>query len=327
MRELIITSGDCAAEVLRTAGLGEAILPWQDILFEGPVPATASIAELTRVRAAYLAGAYAEPGRDPLTELQARDAKLACHREFDKVTLWFEHDLSDQLQLVQILDFFARETRPRGTLYLVHADRLLNEIPAAQLLQMGKDVKPLRTPRLRQAMEAWAAFRQSSPLDWSLLLFRERRELRHLWRSVLEMLGELPCIGTGLTWSEAEAMRLVRSGTRRVADLFAAFIALPRPAFMGDWSFYRMIDRLALGSSPLLSGLHPAPFRPAMPVAEQQDYLQSELSLTPLGERVLGGHEDYVRHTAIDRWWGGTHLTNDNLWRWDADNCRVVVAP
>jgi hypothetical protein len=207
MRELNITSGDSAAEALRAAGIGDEILPWRDILFEGPVPATASLAELTRVRASYLAEAYAEPGRDPRTELQARDAKLACHQEFDSVTLWFEHDVSDQLQLIQILDFFAREVRPRGNLFLVEADQYLTEIPAARLQQMGKPLKPLRTSRLRQAVQAWAAFRQSSPVEWSELLFRQRLELRHLWRSVLEMLYELPRIGTGLSWSAGVRMQ------------------------------------------------------------------------------------------------------------------------
>jgi hypothetical protein len=27
-----------------------------------------------------------------------------------------------------------------------------------------------------------------------------------------------------------------------------------------------------------------------------------------------------------DEWWGGTELTNDNLWRWDAAN-RALIAP
>jgi hypothetical protein len=325
MHELIITNGDSAAAALRAAGIGDAILPWQDILFEGPVPATASLMELTRIRAAYLANAYAEPGRDPRAELEARDAKLARHDEFEKVTLWFEHDLSDQLQLIQILDFFAHAGRPPGTLFLVQADRFLTEMPAARLQRMGKDVKPLRTPRLRQAVEAWAALCQASPMNWSGLLFRERLELRHLWRSVLEMLGELPRIGTGLTWSEEAALRLVDLGTGRAGELFAAFTASQRPAFMGDWSFYRMIDRLAHGSSPLLAGLDRGPFRPAMPLKERQDYFQSELSLTPLGDAILAGREDYARHAQIDRWWGGTHLTNNNLWRWDVKNCRLIA--
>jgi hypothetical protein len=29
-------------------------------------------------------------------------------------------------------------------------------------------------------------------------------------------------------------------------------------------------------------------------------------------------HEvDFNRHNPIDRWWGGTYLTNDRLWRYD----------
>ena len=46
-------------------------------------------------------------------------------------------------------------------------------------------------------------------------------------------------------------------------------------------------------------------------------YLRSRLSLTEFGRAVLGHKEDFSRHNPIDRWWGGTHLTNDNLWRWN----------
>ncbi len=30
-----------------------------------------------------------------------------------------------------------------------------------------------------------------------------------------------------------------------------------------------------------------------------------------------------LRHNPIDRWWGGTQLTNDNLWRWNP----MLIAP
>jgi hypothetical protein len=46
-------------------------------------------------------------------------------------------------------------------------------------------------------------------------------------------------------------------------------------------------------------------------------YYQSRFSLTALGKSILAHKEDFSRHNPIDRWWGGTHLTNDNLWRWD----------
>jgi hypothetical protein len=55
-------------------------------------------------------------------------------------------------------------------------------------------------------------------------------------------------------------------------------------------------------------------------------YKESRLSLTPLGKAILAGTDDFSRHNPIRRWWGGTELTNDHLWRWDQDN-RVLVAP
>jgi hypothetical protein len=41
------------------------------------------------------------------------------------------------------------------------------------------------------------------------------------------------------------------------------------------------------------------------------------LSVTEFGKAVLAHKADFTDHNPIDRWWGGTHLTNDNLWRWN----------
>jgi len=45
--------------------------------------------------------------------------------------------------------------------------------------------------------------------------------------------------------------------------------------------------------------------------------LRSRLSLTEFGWDVVAHKEDFSRHNPIDRWWGGTRLTNDCLWRWN----------
>ena len=41
-----------------------------------------------------------------------------------------------------------------------------------------------------------------------------------------------------------------------------------------------------------------------------------------VAHRARPGHsgraDDFSRHNPIHRWWGGTELTNDRLWRWDA---------
>jgi len=55
-------------------------------------------------------------------------------------------------------------------------------------------------------------------------------------------------------------------------------------------------------------------------------YKQSRLSLTELGQAVLAGRDDFSRHNPIHRWWGGTELTNDRLWRWNPTK-QVLVEP
>jgi hypothetical protein len=55
-------------------------------------------------------------------------------------------------------------------------------------------------------------------------------------------------------------------------------------------------------------------------------YKKSRPRLTELGEAVLHGLEDFSRHNPIHRWWGGTELTNANLWRWDPV-AQTLVAP
>ena len=69
-------------------------MPWRDVLHEGPVPDVPD-AELRRIRAAFL-------GVDDPISSRSATALLAEHRHGEYV-LWFEADLYDQLQLVQIL--------------------------------------------------------------------------------------------------------------------------------------------------------------------------------------------------------------------------------
>jgi len=54
-------------------------------------------------------------------------------------------------------------------------------------------------------------------------------------------------------------------------------------------------------------------------------YKRSKLELTALGNAILLQSEDFSRHNPIHRWWGGTELTNDRLWRWDPVN-RYLIA-
>jgi hypothetical protein len=93
----------------------------------------------------------------------------------------------------------------------------------------------------------------------------------------------------------------------------------------GYWEAGALLERLALAPTPAVAGLAERPFALAMhnDAARLTRYRESRLSLTEFGKAVLAHDEDFSRHNPIDRWWGGTHLTNDRLWRWNP----ALVAP
>ena len=72
---LHVTNGESAGNTLRQTALGGAVLPWQDVLHEGPVPAVAR-PELRRTRAAFLSECGWGTRRAIVASLERRDRRL-----------------------------------------------------------------------------------------------------------------------------------------------------------------------------------------------------------------------------------------------------------
>ncbi len=75
---------------------------WADPLNDGPVPGNVSDDELLRVRAAFLAGTPDQVD-EVAADLTQWRAAIDDHDSYDELVLWFEHDLFDQLNLIQLL--------------------------------------------------------------------------------------------------------------------------------------------------------------------------------------------------------------------------------
>lgn len=322
---LIITNGDAAGELLRKSFTETEVLPWRDVLHDGPVPLTDTLEELSEERADFLAErGWGEP--HVLREnFQARDRGLAHHETFETVMLWFEHDLYDQLQLIQILAWFCENPRNGNGLALVQADDFLGAQSPEELAGLVRKNRPVTGEQLRMASKAWTAFRQPTPIAWAELLETDLSALPYLKQAVRRMLQELPDAVSGLSRSQHQILLAINEGVETPRRLFGAVEKLEEAAFMGDWSFWAWLDGLASEPAALIEPLQGS-FSPAMTHEEFSTYVDSPLKLTPLGFKVLSGAEDYAASAGIDRWIGGTHLTTDNLWRWNARK-EELVAP
>ena len=222
---LHITNGDCAAAVLLEVVDGE-ILPWRDVLHEGPVRAGLSLEDLSRERAAFIVAAGWGGAPDVQKGFEERDAAFRRAGEHDEVVLWFEHDLYDQLQLIQVLDGLA-ELRGPPIMLICEAEYLGSMAPAraAELFELRN---PVLRRHLQEASAAWAAFRSADPLtiDW-----RVQKALPFLGPALRRHLEEFPWTSDGRSRTE----RQILDGTQQLEE----------PVFLGDTVLAWHRERLA----------------------------------------------------------------------------------
>ena len=320
MTDLIVTNGDSAAELLRLAGREATLLPWRDVLHEGPI-LPGGLGDCSPARVAYLASRFRVDAAEVAADFAERDDLIRAHRDFETVELWFEHDLYDQLQLVQVLDFFAGEA-PRDGLVIVQADDFLGTQTAETILAFADKARTVNMADLDFAAGTWADLCQPTPERVAARLNRPDGPLPFLRAALARFLQDLPAPGSGLGRSERTILAAIAGGVAEPAKLFHEMIAAEEAAFMGDWSFFRLLEDLAFCAVPLIAGL-PAP--PPGPF-EGERFRNARLALTAAGENVLAGLADHVALNGIDRWWAGTRLYGHAVWRFDAD-AGLLVPP
>ena len=314
---LHVTNGDATVPGLLGTGLMETVLPWRDVLHDGPVPDVPE-EELRRIRARFLAG---EGAADAAAELERRDRTLAEHRDGEYV-LWFEADLYDQLQLAQILATLHALGVPAEHVTLIcigeHVGSAhfggLGELSSEQLARLPETAATVLTPAaLAHGSRAWAALRAPDPAGLRAIAATPSAELRFLAEAFDRLGREYPSTRDGLALTERRILAAVAEGAPDAGTAFVRAAARETRPFLGDTSCFDRITRLAGAPEPLL-------------VAEPPITRHSRLSLTATGRHVLAGEADHVAVNGVDHWIGGVHLQGRAVpWRWD-DGTEAVVA-
>jgi hypothetical protein len=245
-------------------------------------------------------------------------------RPYESVELWFGPDPPDQLQLIWLLDGLRSdpETVAKLKLRLVSYD-MLTATPQ-QLAKWHAPAHPITSAYLDAASDTWWAYRAGTPEAFFDLLRSDLSRFLMLRPVLFDLLEELPSVSTGLGATEMRLLELVACGYDRTNALFHLRSLTQRRVFdAGEIGF--LLEGLAHGPEPAISGLDEEirTIPRERHYARDDAYKRSRLQLTDFGDTILAHKEDFSRHNPIDRWWGGTHLTNDNLWRYDP----VLIPP
>jgi hypothetical protein len=315
---LHITNGESVVCGFEDAGLEGDYLSWIDLLYEGPVP-TADLDELAPIRARFHTGAAGRSYEAVLADFRARDDSLKAFRRHVEVVLWFEHDLTDQLQLIQLLGWFAHEDLDTVRLSLINVDAHpavrpfygLGQLSGRQLADMLPARKPVSAGQLSLGHRAWTAFCAREPLAWCELLTTDLSALPFLENAVRRHLQEYPSVQNGLSRTDAQILRAAAAGSVTRRQIFQASQDAEPAPFMGDSSVYDRIDRLAAGPAPALDKIPMDTF-----------------SINQHGRALLANTADLVGSVGgIDSWLGGVHLAGAHAaWRWDEHAQALIPA-
>jgi hypothetical protein len=227
---------------------------------------------------------------------------------------------------LQVLDYLAPRPQLHPRLSLIQAGSFLSQESPARLRMHLKLKQSVSEMQFNIARAAWTAFRTATPEAWAGLMRYDTSPLPFLRVAISRHLEEYPHPMTGLTRTETFILSMVQQGVRTPAELFTAFEEHEEAAFMGDWVFWRILDALATGAAPFVTGLRVRWFSPQMSDEERDAYFSSELKLTGLGLTALSGKKDAIEFRRLDRWMGGVHLTNKTCWRWD-DAAQRLIPP
>ena len=320
-RLLHVTNGTSATMTMETAGIPGTYSIWADPLDTGPVPGGLDEAELLDLRARFLG-----PAEAPEHDIRLWRAPLARHESYDELILWFEHDVFDQLNLIQLLTWIREHLPATKPVSLICIGSFpgrpdfkgLGELGPDELASLLGTRQPVGAAQYALAGRAWQAFRESTPEALNDLLERDTSALPFLADALKRFLQEYPSTRDGLSRSERRLLTLADGEGIAVWKAFPRMNDGERAYYATDVSLATMVEDLSSATPPLLTLDLPD---------DEEEVLRGTVTLTEVGRSVLTGQKDRVTTCGLDRWFGGVHVQSGGpVWRWDDARQRVVPA-
>jgi hypothetical protein len=262
---------------------------------------------------------------DEVNGLQRWRDEIDDVSSYDELVLWYEHDLFDQLNLLQLLSWLRGRLAVSKTVRLIEigtfpgrpAFKGIGELNPADMAPLFDTRAPIADERYLLSERAWAAFRQSSPETLDEFRRNATRAVPFLDSAMKRFLEEYPWVNDGLSRSERRLLGIASSGPVDLWTTFVQMHASETAYYITDLSLLFMLRDFSRLDPPLIS---------VAGTSLEEDRIPSgTVTITDRGRAILNGKLDRVATYGIDRWFGGVHLTSDGVgWRWNDAEQRIV---
>jgi hypothetical protein len=255
---LHVANGHCTTRLIEQARLPGRTQVWCDPLHEGPI-ADVPDAELLRIRAADLARGLGEPVEEVEADLKSWRAAVDADHAYHELVLWYEHDLFDQLNLIQLLARIGRDRPIRKPVSLISIDSYpghphfkgLGELRPEDIASLFSERRRVTSEQFAVAARAWDAFRSQDRTRLESLLLEDTSALPFLARALRRYLDEAPEEPGGLTRSERRLLDQLAGGPVDIHTAWKRMHEGESAFYITDTSFWSLLKGLA-GRTPAL---------------------------------------------------------------------------
>ncbi|CAM4223256.1 sigma-70 family RNA polymerase sigma factor [Saccharibacillus endophyticus] len=330
---LHIVNGDHTADLLCQAGIEGEVLVWRELYPFGPAFADMEEASARFARAEALERELGIPRALYLEGCSAQERKLRELERFEEAVLWFEHDLFDQAMLALLLNRIGRMQRGRTRISLLCIGEFpgievfhgLGQLKPEQLRTLSGTWQPVGEAQFALASRFWAAYSSPDPEEHVRFLTADAEALPFARAAFEAHLARLPSAFDGLGSIQRAALEAAASGAAAPGELFRLAADKLVALGLGDLEFWRHLERMSAGPSPLLrpSGDGSFPKYGQCP----PDFGNRKFEPSALGRQVLAGEVPAPQDAgAYPEWAGGLSLAGPDAPRWDARAKRIVRA-
>jgi hypothetical protein len=260
-RNLHIVNGDVFGDKLRASGIDGEILVWRESLYEGPIGMQMSDSVLLSLRAAYMNRQHGIPEEmfKSIT-LQQEKALDKLSEDVDKVVLWFEHDLYDQLMLCYLLSRLSALPNRFSKLSMLSINQFpdveffhgLGQLNVDQITQLHYKWLPVKEDQLLLACKVWTAYSASEPLLMATLLKEDLSALSFLKKALEANSERYPSMQNGLNTIQQLILDLIGDGELSVLSLFQKVSEMASHYGLGDLQFWAIVDSIRKCEIPLV---------------------------------------------------------------------------
>jgi len=344
-KTLHIVSEQKTGVTIEASDIEGEVLVWQDALYEGPLLHNESLMELSMIRADYFSrlgwGEYIEIA----SLYNQRNRIISGFLQYSEIVLWFDSGLNNQLQLVQLVNWFSTQNTAHAIISIVTRDRLPDVVGfvdfamlnVRQLEKLLRSRAELTNSQTMLCQRAWRALTAETPTGLLKFFPRDMSSMPYLKNAILRFVQQFPGKTNGLCKTEQliiYALKTLNDADTSQDQMEKIYLSVqgkePIP-FMSRAIFYAYLQKMIMSPQPIIAKCVLEKTE-ALEVAEVGDDVidneagaevvieeEFQLSLTKVAGQITNSWVDWVQVNGIDRWLGGVHLCDGNIWRYNAE--------